>query len=100
MNKPVVDKRHVRTLARLTFGSADLADDTDAIWTVRLSSEPPHAVQHAAAPEEGSVDCELSATAEQLYLLLWNRLPLTAITPTGDPEPARLWCENSGVTWS
>ncbi|MFE5096996.1 maleylpyruvate isomerase family mycothiol-dependent enzyme [Streptomyces sp. NPDC056638] len=76
------------------------ATDTDAIWTVRLSSEPPQAVRHAAAPEEGSADCELSATAEQLYLLLWNRLPLTAITLTGDPEPARLWCENSGVTWS
>lgn len=76
------------------------ATDTDATWTVRLSPGPPQAVRDEAAPEEGSADCELSATAERLYLTLWNRLPLTAITLTGDPEPARLWCENSGVTWS
>ncbi|MFG2630980.1 maleylpyruvate isomerase family mycothiol-dependent enzyme [Streptomyces sp. NPDC048473] len=74
------------------------ATDTDATWTVRLSPEPPQAVRNEVAPEEGSADCELSATAEELYLTLWNRLPLTAITLTGDPEPARLWCENSGVT--
>ncbi|MFD4945980.1 maleylpyruvate isomerase family mycothiol-dependent enzyme [Streptomyces sp. NPDC058239] len=76
------------------------ATDTDATWTVRLSAEPPLAVRHEAAAQEGPADCELSATAEELYLTLWNRLPLTAITSTGDPEPARLWCENSGVTWS
>ncbi|MFB7136265.1 maleylpyruvate isomerase family mycothiol-dependent enzyme [Streptomyces sp. NPDC056237] len=76
------------------------ATDAGTTWTVRLSPEPPQTVRHEAAPEEGSADCELSATAGELYLMLWNRLPLTAITVTGDREPARIWCENSGVTWS
>ncbi|MET9662961.1 maleylpyruvate isomerase family mycothiol-dependent enzyme, partial [Streptomyces sp. NPDC006510] len=76
------------------------ATDADAIWTVRLSPERPQAVRADGASEEGVVDCELSASAEELYLTLWNRLPLTAITVTGDPEPARIWCEKSGVTWS
>ncbi|WP_327365810.1 maleylpyruvate isomerase family mycothiol-dependent enzyme [Streptomyces sp. NBC_01217] len=76
------------------------ATDTDAGWTVRLSPQPPQAVRDGAATDEGFVDCELSATAEELYLALWNRLPLKTLTVTGDPEPARLWCENSKVTWS
>ncbi|MEU9321322.1 maleylpyruvate isomerase family mycothiol-dependent enzyme [Streptomyces sp. NPDC048295] len=76
------------------------ATDTDAAWTVRLSAEPPHTVREGGAPEEGSVDCELSGSAEEIYLTLWNRLPLTAVTVTGDPEPARIWREKSGVTWS
>ncbi|MFF2412596.1 maleylpyruvate isomerase family mycothiol-dependent enzyme [Streptomyces sp. NPDC058092] len=73
------------------------ATDTDAAWTVRLSPQPPQTVRDDASSEEVSVDCELSATAEELYLTLWNRLPLTAITVTGDPEPARIWSESSGV---
>ncbi|MFF2324392.1 MULTISPECIES: maleylpyruvate isomerase family mycothiol-dependent enzyme [unclassified Streptomyces] len=73
------------------------ATDTDAIWTVRLSPEPPQAVREDVTPHPGFADCELSATAEHLYLTLWNRLPLTAIALTGDPGPARLWCENSQV---
>ncbi|MFJ1613297.1 maleylpyruvate isomerase family mycothiol-dependent enzyme [Streptomyces sp. NPDC088249] len=76
------------------------ATDAGATWTVRLSSEPPQAVREDTPAEKDSVDCELSATVAELYLTLWNRLPLTAITVTGDPEPARLWRENSGVTWS
>lgn len=73
------------------------ATDTDAAWTVRLSPEPPQTARDDASSEVVAVDCELSATAEELYLTLWNRLPLTAITVTGDPEPARIWSENSGI---
>ncbi|WP_329165279.1 maleylpyruvate isomerase N-terminal domain-containing protein [Streptomyces sp. NBC_01717] len=78
------------------------ATDTGDAWTVRLSSEPPQAERESKADTHraGSGDCELSGTAEGLYLTLWNRLPLTAVTVTGDRGLARLWCENSGVTWS
>ncbi|WP_392676023.1 maleylpyruvate isomerase family mycothiol-dependent enzyme [Streptomyces sp. LN785] len=75
------------------------ATDTDTAWTVRLSPEPPRAARTDGC-EDGGVDCELSGTAEELYLTLWNRLPVTAVTVTGDPGLATLWCENSGVTWS
>ncbi|MFG2219892.1 MULTISPECIES: maleylpyruvate isomerase family mycothiol-dependent enzyme [unclassified Streptomyces] len=76
------------------------ATDVDACWTVHLSPEPPRAARADGTPEEGLVDCELTASAEDLYLTLWNRLPLAAITVTGDAEPARIWRENSGVIWS
>ncbi|MFB6784073.1 maleylpyruvate isomerase family mycothiol-dependent enzyme [Streptomyces sp. NPDC056352] len=78
------------------------ATDADAAWTMRLSAEPPQAVRTTGAgePEEGSGDCELSGTAEELYLTLWNRKPLTAVAVSGDRGVARLWCENSGITWS
>ncbi|WKN13112.1 maleylpyruvate isomerase family mycothiol-dependent enzyme [Streptomyces sp. JUS-F4] len=76
------------------------AVDTEATWTVRISEDPPEAVRTAApdAPE-GGVDCELSGTAEGLYLTLWNRLPLAALSLRGDRSVARLWTDNSAVTW-
>ena len=66
-------------------------DDTDAVWTVRLSSEPPVATRGAT----GAAECELSGTAEQLYLALWNRAPLPSVT--GDQTLAELWRETSGI---
>ncbi|MCL6289518.1 maleylpyruvate isomerase family mycothiol-dependent enzyme [Streptomyces sp. 43Y-GA-1] len=76
------------------------AVDTEATWTVRISEDPPEAVRTAAtdAPED-RVDCELSGTAEGLYLTLWNRLPLAALSLRGDRSVARLWTDNSAVTW-
>ncbi|MFF3707138.1 maleylpyruvate isomerase family mycothiol-dependent enzyme [Streptomyces phaeochromogenes] len=70
------------------------ASDSDAVWSVRLSTEPP-------AAERGEVadaDCELTGTADQLYLALWNRAPFPGVT--GDPSVATLWREKSAVTWS
>ncbi|OKJ18376.1 hypothetical protein AMK21_22850 [Streptomyces sp. CB00316] len=87
------------------------AVDTDAVWTVRISDEPPQTVRtpvardgsgSAASSDGGAddrVDCELSGTAEGLYLTLWNRLPLAAVTLRGDRSVARIWTDNSAVTW-
>ncbi|MFI6894701.1 maleylpyruvate isomerase family mycothiol-dependent enzyme [Streptomyces sp. NPDC050256] len=75
------------------------ATDTGSAWTVRLSTEPPVTVREADGSSVlPSVDCELSATAQELYLTLWNRRPLTALTVTGDPDLARLWRDRSSVT--
>lgn len=74
------------------------ATDTGTVWTVRLSAQPPRAERETGAPADRAVDCELSATAQELYLSLWNRLPLAALTVTGDADLARLWRENSAVT--
>ncbi|MFI6647070.1 maleylpyruvate isomerase family mycothiol-dependent enzyme [Streptomyces sp. NPDC050529] len=76
------------------------ATDTDTVWNVRLSTEPPAAVRADEPSVLPPVDCELSATAQELYLTLWNRRPLTALAVTGDPDLARLWRERSSVTWS
>lgn len=79
------------------------AVDTAATWTVRISEEPPQAVRTAGTDGAGGtdgaehVDCELSGTAEGLFLTLWNRLPLTAVTLRGDRSVARLWTDHSAV---
>lgn len=67
------------------------ATDADAVWTVRLSQEPPVAARGA----DGKAECELAGPAEQLYLALWNRVPVPAVS--GDPELAALWRETSAV---
>ncbi|WP_181787493.1 maleylpyruvate isomerase family mycothiol-dependent enzyme [Streptomyces phytophilus] len=69
--------------------------DSDAIWTVRLSPDAPPATERSAI---GLADCELAGPAQDLYLLLWNRLPLDAVTITGDAALAELWRETSGVS--
>ncbi len=66
-------------------------EDTDAVWTVRLSPEPPVTTRGAS----GDAECELSGPAEQLYLALWNRVPLPKVT--GDQALATLWREASAV---
>ncbi|MEV5611262.1 maleylpyruvate isomerase family mycothiol-dependent enzyme [Streptomyces sp. NPDC052225] len=67
------------------------ATDTDAVWTVRVTQEPPATVRGA----EGDAECEVSGPASQLYLALWNRLPFPAVT--GDASLAALWRERSGI---
>ncbi|MFV8184185.1 MULTISPECIES: maleylpyruvate isomerase family mycothiol-dependent enzyme [unclassified Streptomyces] len=69
-------------------------DAEDAVWTVRLSQEPPAATRDAA----GAADCEVAGPAAQLYLSLWNREPFPEVT--GDAAVAALWREKSAVTWS
>ncbi|MGW2074976.1 maleylpyruvate isomerase family mycothiol-dependent enzyme [Streptomyces sp. NPDC001953] len=69
-------------------------DADDAVWTVRLSTEPP-VTERADA---GRADCEVTGPAEALYLSLWNRLPFPAVS--GDASIAALWREKSAVTWS
>ncbi|CAM5247283.1 Maleylpyruvate isomerase family mycothiol-dependent enzyme OS=Streptomyces alboniger OX=132473 GN=CP975_04065 PE=4 SV=1 [Streptomyces alboniger] len=74
------------------------ATDTDgAVWTVRLSQEPPVARRGAAGPDEGA-DCEVAGPVAELYLALWNRRPFPAVT--GDASVAELWRAKSAVTWS
>ncbi|MFH8803998.1 maleylpyruvate isomerase family mycothiol-dependent enzyme [Streptomyces sp. NPDC017936] len=84
------DKSRVRTdtprVLRIRATDAD-----GAVWTVRLSSEPPVARRDDA----GDADCEVTGTASQLYLAVWNRLPFPAVT--GDAALAGLWREKSAV---
>ncbi|MBC9727653.1 maleylpyruvate isomerase family mycothiol-dependent enzyme [Streptomyces sp. TRM68367] len=67
------------------------ATDADAVWTVRLSSEPPAATRG----EDEDAECELAGPADQLYLALWNRAPVPGVT--GDRTLAELWRETSAI---
>ncbi|WP_282692314.1 maleylpyruvate isomerase family mycothiol-dependent enzyme [Streptomyces sp. CC208A] len=89
---------HARDRSRVrTDGPRSLrirATDTGDVWTVRLSAEPPVTERAAAG---GPADAEVSGTAERLYLTLWNRLPASAVTVTGDADLLRLWRETSAI---
>jgi uncharacterized protein (TIGR03083 family) len=67
------------------------AGGTVAVWTVRLSQEPPVTVPGAS--EEAHA--ELAGPADQLYLALWNRVPVPETT--GDPALAALWRQTSAI---
>ncbi|MEU9795246.1 maleylpyruvate isomerase family mycothiol-dependent enzyme [Streptomyces sparsogenes] len=69
------------------------ATDAEVVWTVRLSDGVPR----AEADDAGDADCELSGPVEELYLTLWNRLPLAGLRATGDLALAELWRERSRV---
>ncbi|MET7286551.1 maleylpyruvate isomerase family mycothiol-dependent enzyme [Streptomyces sp. NPDC005573] len=64
---------------------------TEAVWTVRLSTETPVTSRDAT----GEADAELCAPADLLYLALWNRAPLPRIS--GDDTLAELWREKGGI---
>ncbi|MDX3228179.1 maleylpyruvate isomerase family mycothiol-dependent enzyme [Streptomyces sp. ME19-01-6] len=68
------------------------ATDAEVVWTVRLSEGAPR----AEVGDAKDADCELSGPVEELYLTLWNRLPLERLRATGDISLAELWRERSG----
>ncbi|MEU5591670.1 maleylpyruvate isomerase family mycothiol-dependent enzyme [Streptomyces sp. NPDC020298] len=86
---------HARPRSRVRTGSARVlgvrALDADAVWTVRLSDGPPVTSRAAS----GDAEAELAGPADQLYLALWNRLPVPQVT--GDAALAALWRETSAI---
>ncbi|MGW2705566.1 maleylpyruvate isomerase family mycothiol-dependent enzyme [Streptomyces sp. NPDC001340] len=62
-----------------------------AVWTVRLSARPPVTSRDGS----GEAETELAGPADQLYLALWNRMPVPGVM--GDPALAALWRETSGI---
>ncbi|MBL1082769.1 maleylpyruvate isomerase family mycothiol-dependent enzyme [Streptomyces actinomycinicus] len=63
----------------------------DAVWTVRISTEPPLTVR----AEEGEAEAELSGPADRLYLALWNRTAVPRVT--GDSSLADLWRDLAAI---
>lgn len=86
---------HARPKSRVRTGVPRVlrvrATDTGAVWTVRLSAGPPVATPDAAT----EADAELAGPAGQLYLALWNRVPVPQVT--GDASLAALWRETSAI---
>ncbi|UXY26000.1 maleylpyruvate isomerase family mycothiol-dependent enzyme [Streptomyces sp. HUAS TT20] len=86
---------HARTRSRVRTDEPRVlrvrASDTGDVWTVRLSAEPPVTTRE----ESGVAEAELSGPADQLYLALWNRVPMPEVA--GNAALAALWRERSGI---
>jgi uncharacterized protein (TIGR03083 family) len=66
------------------------ATDVSAEWLVRLGP-----AGMTATPEHAKGDAALRGSASDLYLWLWNRVPLERLEVFGDVGAARLWTETA-----
>jgi uncharacterized protein (TIGR03083 family) len=71
------------------------ADDVDRSWSVTLGPEGPSTVDG----ESGTAEARVSAPANDLYLLLWNRRPLEGLDLQGDRAVLDRWRENATIQW-
>ncbi|MFE9392190.1 maleylpyruvate isomerase family mycothiol-dependent enzyme [Streptomyces sp. NPDC006784] len=65
-------------------------DVAGAAWTAVLGD--PARAERATAPP-AAPDCVYEGTAQDLYLALWNRLPLSELTLSGEVSVAHRWRE-------
>ncbi|MFL6238493.1 MAG: maleylpyruvate isomerase family mycothiol-dependent enzyme [Actinomycetes bacterium] len=69
------------------------ATDIDRRWNVQLAPDGVHVT------DDGDAECTISATASDLYLLMWNRGALDGLELAGDPAPLSVWRESSPISW-
>jgi uncharacterized protein (TIGR03083 family) len=69
--------------------------DARSEWTVHIAAEGPRAERGTTA----AADCRVSATASNLFLLLWNRIGVHAVQVEGDPSVLDLWRDTVQVRW-
>ena len=70
------------------------ADDTDEHWYLTLGPE-----QTETSRLGDHADLTLTATAADLYLLLWNRAPDTSVAMAGNTDLMELWRGSVRVRW-
>jgi uncharacterized protein (TIGR03083 family) len=61
-------------------------------WLVRIGADGATVVE-----EDGAADCTVTASAPDLYLLLWNRRIADGLDIQGDPDVLALWRERATV---
>ncbi|GAA5102465.1 maleylpyruvate isomerase family mycothiol-dependent enzyme [Haloechinothrix salitolerans] len=79
------------------------ASDTGAGWLMRVSTEPVVTERVADLPATGPVDgadVTMRGSAEDVYLTVWNRRPLSALETVGDADALRAWPDLVRVRWS
>ena len=69
--------------------------DARGEWTVYIGAEGPRAERGAVAAAE----CRVSATASDLFLLLWNRVGVHQVQVTGDVGLLDLWRDTVQIRW-
>ena len=70
------------------------AEDIGQHWYVSIGSDVTE-----TSGEGGAADLALTATAADLYVLLWNRTPVSSITMSGNTDLMDLWNGNFRVRW-
>lgn len=70
------------------------AEDTGDHWYVTMGPE-----NTETSREGDAVDLTLTATAADLYVLLWNRTPESSVAMTGKTDLIDLWNGNFRVRW-
>ncbi|MFJ3309906.1 maleylpyruvate isomerase family mycothiol-dependent enzyme [Streptomyces sp. NPDC086549] len=85
------EPRVLRVRALATDADTGTGTGTGDVWTVHLSAEPPVTAREGS----GAAEAELAGPADQLYLALWNRVPMPGVT--GDVSLAALWRETSAI---
>ncbi len=75
--------------------------DVDAGWRLSIG---PDGVQTArdgeAGDADGSADCVVTGSAEDLYLALWNRRPASCLQVEGDSGVLDLFLDRVHIRWS
>lgn len=88
-------KRRLGVTVTRTLGLDPI--DHDTTWSVSLG---PDGIRSGRdVPPEGA-DCLVSATASDIYMLLWNRLSPDATEVRGDRGVLQLWQETVRVRWA
>ena len=73
--------------------------DSAADWLVRIGPDQVRTTPGNGQPG-GSADCEISGTAGDLYLTLWNRRQPDGLPMTGDGEVLDLFLDRVRIRWS
>lgn len=69
--------------------------DTDEHWYLTIGSQLTE-----MSSDGGEADLSLTAIAADLYLLLWNRPPNSAVTMSGNTDLIELWRGNFRIRWA
>jgi uncharacterized protein (TIGR03083 family) len=70
------------------------ATDAGVDWLVTVGPERATTVRGA-----GAADTRVAAPASDLYLFLWNRLPVSAVDTAGDQDLLELWRREARIQW-
>ncbi len=76
------------------------ATDIDRAWLAQLGPERTEVLVDGDIPATAPSDVTVEASASDLYLLLWNRIPAGAVPVTGDPDALTVWRDTVRVRWS
>jgi uncharacterized protein (TIGR03083 family) len=90
-----IGRRGGRLRADPPVSLAVAATDADAAWTVRIGPDG-RVVERGAGPADATV----RGTANDLYVLLWNRTGPERVSVEGDRAVLDIWRERAHIRWS